>query len=96
MRIQEITPQPNYTLRIVTHDGRVGLFDVTPYLQYEAFAALKNHDDFLHISNGGYFVEWACGADLSADTIEARWDELQTDTVHEHHHASLHAELATA
>jgi hypothetical protein len=22
---------------------------------------------------GGYFVEWACGADLSADTIEARW-----------------------
>lgn len=21
----------------------------------------------------GYFVEWDCGADLSADTIEARW-----------------------
>lgn len=21
--------------------------------------------------NGGYFVEWDCGADLSADTIEA-------------------------
>ncbi|MFH0728984.1 MAG: hypothetical protein V2B19_21930 [Pseudomonadota bacterium] len=23
--------------------------------------------------NGGYFIEWDCGADLSADTIEARW-----------------------
>jgi len=27
---------------------------------------------------GRYFVEWDCGADLSADTIEARW-ELLTD-----------------
>jgi hypothetical protein len=26
----------------------------------------------MKISNGGYFVEWNCGADLSADTIEAR------------------------
>ncbi|WP_280938426.1 hypothetical protein [Thioflexithrix psekupsensis] len=24
----------------------------------------------------GYFVEWECGADLSADTIEAHWQLL--------------------
>jgi len=29
--------------------------------------------EFLKVSGGGYFVEWDCGADLSADTIEARW-----------------------
>ena len=29
--------------------------------------------EFMEISNGGYFVEWACGADLSVDTIEAKW-----------------------
>jgi hypothetical protein len=95
MRIQAITPQPNHTLRIVAQDGRVGIFDVSPYLHYEAFAALNNQDDFMHISNRGYFVEWACGADLSADTIEARWNELSADTVDGQQHASRHAEMTT-
>jgi len=27
----------------------------------------------MQLSNGGYFIEWGCGADLSADTIEAQW-----------------------
>ncbi len=28
----------------------------------------------------GYFVEWDCGADLSADTIEARWQVVDKAT----------------
>ena len=39
----------------------------------EAFEALRDEKEFFDIVNGGYFVEWGCGADLSADTIEARW-----------------------
>ena len=73
MRIAEIRPQPNWVLSIVSDDGRVGSFDVSPYLQYEAFEDLRDHGEFTKVSNGGYFVEWDCGADLSADTIEARW-----------------------
>jgi hypothetical protein len=60
-------------LSIFTEDVRVGLFDVSPYLVYEAFKPLRDHDEFFKVNNGGYFVEWECGADLSADTIEARW-----------------------
>ena len=41
---------------------------------YEAFEKLRNPDEFLKVLNGGYFIEWECGADLSADTIEARWE----------------------
>lgn len=73
MKIKEIYPNPDYTLKIVANDGRVGIFDVNPYLQYEAFEDLKNKNAFMQISNGGYFIEWNCGADLSADTIEAKW-----------------------
>ena len=73
MKIKAIHPHPDYTLQIVAQDGRIGIFDVTPYLQYEAFSELKNQHVFMQISNGGYFIEWDCGADLSADTIEARW-----------------------
>lgn len=73
MRIAELDPQPDWVLSIVSEDGRVGRFDVTPYLEYEAFEELRDHGEFIKVINGGYFVEWACGADLSADTIEAQW-----------------------
>ena len=71
MRIAEVKPSQNYTLQIVFEDGIAGVFDVTPYLELEAFIDLKNQDAFQRVRNGGYFVEWDCGADLSADTIEA-------------------------
>ncbi|MFQ3169517.1 MAG: hypothetical protein ACI8QI_002087 [Limisphaerales bacterium] len=74
MKIAEVHPELDYRLRVVADDGRVGLFDVRPYLKYEAFAALERDDEFERVSNGGYFIEWDCGADLSADTIEAKWE----------------------
>jgi hypothetical protein len=73
MRIVELDVQANWVLSIVADDGRVGRFDVSPYLQYEAFEVLRDEAEFKKVINGGYFVEWDCGADLSADTIEARW-----------------------
>jgi len=71
MKIVKIIPNENNTLQIVLGNGREGLFDVRPYLKYEAFAELKKPTAFKKIMNGGYFIEWDCGADLSADTIEA-------------------------
>ena len=78
MRIRELCPQPNWVLSIVADDGRVGTFDVNPYLEYEAFADLRDLNEFMKVSNGGYFVEWECGADLSTDTIESHWRVTQT------------------
>ncbi len=73
MKLIEVHPQPNWTLSIIADDGSVGVFDVRPYLNDEAFEELRDPEEFAKVTNGGYFVEWACGADLSADTIEARW-----------------------
>lgn len=73
MIITQIEPQTNHKLRISTKDGRIGLFDVSPYLNSEAFIDLKDNDNFIKIQNGKYFIEWDCGADLSADTIESEW-----------------------
>lgn len=74
MRIKDITPLNNHTLKIVSDDGKLGTFDIKPYLKSEAFHPLKQISGFMKISNGGYFVEWKCGADLSADTIEAKME----------------------
>jgi hypothetical protein len=73
MRITELQVKPNYVLAIVAEDGRIGRFDVSPYLEYEAFDPLRDPSEFAKIANGGYFIAWDCGADLSADTIEAQW-----------------------
>lgn len=82
MRIKEVRPQPNWVLSIVAEDGRVGTFDVSPYLEYEVFATLRDPTEFEKVSHGGYFVEWDCGADLSADTIEAHWRMKQAGGRH--------------
>jgi hypothetical protein len=72
MRINEVIPLSNHTLRIVFDEGLAGIFNVKPYLKYETFQPLQKISEFKKISNGDYFVEWECGADLSADTIEAK------------------------
>jgi hypothetical protein len=73
MRIQRVVPQEGFILHVVAENGEVGYFDVSPYLDSEVFEALRNPEEFQKLYNGGYFVEWECGADLSSDTIEARW-----------------------
>jgi prepilin-type N-terminal cleavage/methylation domain-containing protein len=45
-----------------------------PCLAGSAFRPLRDWDAFVKVRNGGYYVEWDCGADLSADTIEAKTD----------------------
>ena len=81
MRITELQTRPNWVLSLVADDGRIGMFDVSPYLGYEAFSALRDQSEFVKVVNGGYFVEWNCGADLSADTIEARWHVVGNTSV---------------
>jgi hypothetical protein len=73
MIISKIQPESNWMLSVSSEDGRTGIFDLTPYLEYEAFEALRDRSEFIKVSSGGYFIEWECGADLSADTIEAKW-----------------------
>ena len=79
MGIEGLHPQLNWVLRIVADDGRAANFDVSPYLEYEAFNELRDHKEFMKVFNGGYFVEWESGADLSSDTIEARWKVVGID-----------------
>ncbi len=56
MKIVGVSPQPNWFLTIVSEDGRIGSFDVNPYLDYVAFSELKSISEFKKVSNGGYFI----------------------------------------
>lgn len=73
-RIKKITPLNDYTLLVDTIKTQ-GIFDVKPYLNSPVFQPLKNINNFKKVKNHNYYIEWECGADLSADTIEYK---LQT------------------
>jgi hypothetical protein len=72
MIIREVKPLKNGVLQVIAEDGRLGTVDVSPYLDSPAFSPLKNWDTFVQVRNGKYYIEWKCGADLSADTLEAK------------------------
>ena len=73
MRLVDVRPAEPGVLVVVSDDGRAGRFDVRPYFSSPAFRPLQDSREFERVRNGGYYIEWPCGADLSADTIEARW-----------------------
>jgi len=73
MKIKTVSVKEHGVLQIVSEYGQTGVFDVRPYMDSEVFRALRDKTAFMQVSNGRYYIEWRCGADLSADTIEARW-----------------------
>ena len=78
MKIARVTSREDGTLHVVAEDGRSGTFDVRPYLESPAFLPLGDWVEFSQVRNGVYYIEWRCGADLCADTIEARWERNAT------------------
>ncbi len=46
MKILKVTPQTGFTLLFEFDDGSKGVFDVAPYLKYEAFEPLNSEEEF--------------------------------------------------
>lgn len=82
MKIANIKTRPGFLLLVEADTGSSGIFDVRPYLEFDAFRLLKDTDEFDKIHNGGYFIEWNCGADLSADTIFSKWQVSDSRAQH--------------
>jgi hypothetical protein len=69
LTITHVEASRDWTLDVTFVDGSRRIYDVKPLLESEAFVELKDISLFLQVRNGGYFVEWPTGADLSADTL---------------------------
>jgi hypothetical protein len=91
MRIAEVIPIDDYILFVETEEGTTGIFDLKPYLDGEVFSLLQDRTEFSEVHNGGYFIEWPCGADLSADTIEAHLKTTPPDIAQQLHKADQKA-----
>jgi len=67
--IAQVVACKDWTLDVTFADGTRRIYDMKPLLSNEAFEELNDMGLFLQVRNGGYFVEWPTGADLSADTL---------------------------
>jgi len=59
-------------LRVSLDDGRTGVFDVEPYLNYPAFMALRNPVYFRMVSVRYGAVCWPNGEDFAPETVACR------------------------
>jgi hypothetical protein len=75
----EVIPLDNYKLRIKLSDGRVGLFDVSPYIKSDFFKELKDPVYFRRVYIDYNTVVWPHEQDIAPETIA---EEL----LEEHHY----------
>lgn len=69
-----IVPLPDYKLHVELVDGRTGVFDMKPYLQIPALAALQEVTYFNRVGILFGAATWPDGEDVAPATLAA---ELQ-------------------
>ena len=68
-RAVNVMPQPDYKILVTFNNDEVKLFDVKPYLEFKAFAELKNITLFNTVKPAGLSVEWLHGQDICPDEL---------------------------
>lgn len=72
-----VEPRDNYILFVKLSNGKVGEFDVSPYLDKGIFQELKNLSYFKQVRSAFGGVVWPHEQDFSVDTIEVEMREPQ-------------------
>ena len=75
-KVTEVEAKENYRLFVKMADGKMGLFDVSPYLEKGIFTELKDEVYFQQVRPAFGGVAWPHQQDFSADTIEFEMSKL--------------------
>ncbi len=78
--VTKVQPYPDYSIRAEFETGEVRHFDMRPYLDYPAFAPLKEPGFFMraHVEHGT--VVWSEDIDLSPDSLYLRGTVCDPDS----------------
>lgn len=69
--VKNVTPLPNYQIRVEIEDGREGIFDVTPYLDHGVFSELRDVSYFNQVGIRFGAVTWPNEQDIAPETLIA-------------------------
>lgn len=65
----DVKPLPDYMLELEFEDGKKGIFDVKPYLEFVQFEGLKDKALFNTVKISGLSISWDNGADICPDEL---------------------------
>jgi hypothetical protein len=67
--IKEVIPRDDYTLSLVFENGKKGILDMKPILDFGVFQRIKDLDSFKRVRVAFDTIEWDCGVDLDPEYI---------------------------
>ena len=76
--VKEVVPREDYTLALVFEDGKNGILDMKPMLDFGVFQRIKGLDDFKRVRIAFDTIQWDCGVDLDPEYVYARCRERST------------------
>jgi hypothetical protein len=65
----EVKALKSYKLEVKFEDGKKGIFDVRPYLEFVQFKELKDENIFNTVKIDGLSISWSNGADICPDEL---------------------------
>ena len=68
-KAMEVKALKNYKLEVKFEDGKKGIFDVSPYLEFIQFKELKDENVFNTVKIDGLSISWSNGADICPDEL---------------------------
>ena len=68
-RVKSVSALPGLVLRLEFQNGRQGLFNVAPYVEFPVFQRLKDPVYFSRAKVDHGTVEWPGGVDFDPDTL---------------------------
>lgn len=69
--VKIVKPLPDYRLYVEVEDGRKGVFDMKPYLDFGVFRELKNEHYFNQVGIQFGAVTWPNEQDIAPETLLA-------------------------
>ena len=68
-RVKKVTPNSNYTICLIFHNGEEGIFDVKPYLDKGIFKELTDLHLFNSVKPFMGTIQWKNDQDFCPDTL---------------------------
>ena len=68
-RVKKVSPNSNYTIRLIFDNGEEGVFDVKPYLDKGIFKELRDLHLFNSVKPFMCTIQWKNGQDFCPDTL---------------------------
>lgn len=67
----------DYKIKVTLSNGKIGIFDVTPYLDKGIFVELKDYNYFKRARIEFGTIVWPNEQDFSPETIEIKMEDIE-------------------